>query len=124
MWLFFHVASWVAYSIYALGTDSSDVVFRVWLPIVIPVLLLPPLVAGLHWSISLAPLYSSTHAHPDMADIDKRTFSFPPDWRNLSGTTVRPDNLAEAGIRLELKRNDWNTILCSRIFLLVQKIDQ
>jgi len=97
MWLFFHITSWVAYSIYALGTDSSDVVFRVWLPIVIPLLMLPPLVAGLHWSVSLAPLYSSKHAHPDMADVEKRTYSFPPDWRNLSGTAIRPDNLAEAG---------------------------
>ena len=109
MWLFFHITSWVAYSIYALGTDNSDVVFRVWIPIVIPLLLLPPLVAGLHWSISLVPLYSSKHAHPDMADIEKRTFSFPPDWRNLSGTAVRPDNLAEAGKTFHLTSSHWNT---------------
>merc|ERR1711892_1174305 len=104
MWLFFHITSWVAYSIYALGTDSSDVVFRVWLPIVIPLLMLPPLVAGLHWSVSLAPLYSSKHAHPDMADVEKRTYSFPPDWRNLSGTAIRPDNLAEAGFFYSCRR--------------------
>eukprot|EP00092_Neocalanus_flemingeri_P003197 GFUD01003416.1.p1 GENE.GFUD01003416.1~~GFUD01003416.1.p1 ORF type:complete len:1055 (+),score=218.84 GFUD01003416.1:46-3210(+) len=112
MWLFFHVASWLAYSIYVLGTDSSDVVFRVWLPIVIPALLLPPLVAGLHWSISLAPLYSSKHAHPDMVDIDKRTFSFPPDWRNLSGTAVRPDSLAEAGFFYSCRRLSSGEATC------------
>ena len=97
MWLLFHISAWVAYSIYALGADNSDVVFRVWIPIVIPLLMLPPLVAGLHWSVSLAPLYSSKHAHPDMVDTEKRTNSFPPDWRNLSGTAIRPDSLAEAG---------------------------
>jgi len=104
MWLLFHITSWVAYSIYALGTDSSDVVFRVWLPIVIPLLLLPPLVSGLHWAVSLAPLYSSKHAHPDMATLDRRTDSFPPDWRNLSGTAIRPDNLAEAGFFYSCRR--------------------
>ena len=100
MWFFFHVTSWLVYSIFVVSKDSSDVVFRVWFPIVIPLLALPPLMAGLHWSISLAPLYSSKHAHPDMANVEKRTGSFPPDWRQLSGSSIRPDTLAEAGIPL------------------------
>ena len=97
VWLLSHSLAWLAYSVYSLLSDESDVVFRVWLPIIIPLLLLSPLVTSLHWSLSLAPMYHSTTAHPDMADTHRRLASFPPDWRQLSGSPLTPESLATAG---------------------------
>ena len=104
---------------YALFTDSSDVVFRVWIPIIIPLLLVPPLLAGLHWAVSLAPLYSSKHAHPDMADLNRRVSSFPPDWRDLSQTSIASENLAQAGISLDVHHSSILALYFQGSFILV-----
>ena len=119
IWLLCHIAAWVAYSLYALFTDSSDVVFRVWIPIIIPLLLVPPLLAGLHWAVSLAPLYSSKHAHPDMADLNRRVSSFPPDWRDLSQTSIASENLAQAGIFLDVHHSPIIALYFQGSFILV-----
>ena len=101
-WFTTHLLCWLVFSTIGQVEDSSDVVFRVWLPVIVPILLLPPLTAGLHWSVSLAPLYSSKHAHPDMADRNRRLLTFPPDWRTLSGSTITIDSLADAGIIIDI----------------------
>ena len=110
VWFLCHSSAWVAYCVYSIVQDQSDVVFRVWLPIIMPLLLISPLVASLHWSLSLSPVYFSPHAHPDMADTQKRTFSFPPDWKTISGSSVAPDNLAKAGQLLRWKKVCWPVI--------------
>ena len=79
-------------------------VFRVWLPVVMPLLLVAPLLASLHWSLSLAPVYAARHAHPDMRDQDRRLFSFPPDWKTISGSSVAADQLAMAGYFYSCRR--------------------
>ena len=84
--------------------QGSDVVFRVWLPVVMPLLLVAPLLASLHWSLSLAPVYAARHAHPDMRDPDRRLFSFPPDWKTISGSSVAADQLAMAGYFYSCRR--------------------
>ena len=104
IWFLCHTAAWVAYCVYSIVLDQSDAVFRVWLPIIMPLLLISPLVASLHWSLSLAPVYNSPHAHPDMADLQRRISSFPPDWKTLSGSSLSPDNLAKAGFFYSCRR--------------------
>ena len=103
-WLLSHSLAWLVYCVYSVLTDQTDTLFRVWLPVIMPLLLIPPLTAGLHWALSLSPLYTSRHAHPDMARLDKRTLSFPPDWAQLAGTNLAPDSLARAGFFYSCRR--------------------
>ena len=77
-----------------------------------PLLLIPPLTAGLHWALSLSPLYSSRHAHPDMRRPDKRTLSFLPDWAQLAGTSLAPDSLARAGFFYSCRRLQTSEATC------------
>ena len=71
-------------------------VWRIWLPVVVPALALAPLVGALHWTTALSHLYSATHAHPDMEDVKKRRNSFPPDWKQISGgSNLSADSLAQ-----------------------------
>ena len=37
------------------------------------------------------------HAHPDMASLQRRIDSFPPDWTTISGSAGSATSLAEAG---------------------------
>ena len=104
VWFLCHTVAWVAYCVFTIVQDEEDVVFRVWLPVIMPLLLISPLAASLHWSLSLAPVYNSPHAHPDMAEVNKRSFSFPPDWKIISGSSVNPDNLARAGFFYSCRR--------------------
>ena len=104
LWFLAHTAAWVSYCVYSIVQDESDTVFRVWLPIIMPLLLISPLVASLHWSLALAPVYSSQHAHPDMADTGRRLASFPPDWKTISGSSVSPEALAKAGYFYSCRR--------------------
>ena len=103
-WLAAHLLSWTIYGVYVLAKEGEDVVFRLWLPLVAPVLVVPPLLAALHWAVGLAPLYSSKHAHPDMAPLPRRLASFPPDWSALSGGAGSPASLAEAGFFYSCRR--------------------
>ena len=48
-WLAAHGLSWLALALHTLAVEGSDVMFRVWLPIVFPLLLLCPLAAAAHW---------------------------------------------------------------------------
>jgi len=112
VWFLTHLLSWLVFSALGQSEDTSDVVFRVWLPVIVPILLLPPLTSGLHWSISLAPLYNSKHAHPDMEDRNKRLQTFPPDWRTLSGSTVTVDSLADAGFFYSCRRLSSGEATC------------
>jgi hypothetical protein len=57
--------------------EPSDVIWRVWIPVVVPVLAIPPLLALLHWSLHAGRLYSATHAHPDMQRLEQRLRSAP-----------------------------------------------
>jgi len=111
-WLGSHSVAWLAYCVYSILTDQTDTVFRVWLPVIMPLLLIPPLTAGLHWALSLSPLYTSRHAHPDMSGADKRSLSFPPDWAQLSGTSVAPDSLAKAGFFYSCRRLTSSEATC------------
>ena len=104
VWFLAHTAAWVSYCVFSIVQDESDTVFRVWLPIIMPLLLISPLVAALHWSLALAPVYSSPHAHPDMADTSRRLASFPPDWKTISGSSVSPEALAKAGYFYSCRR--------------------
>ena len=104
VWFLVHTLAWIIYSVYSLLVDQSDAVFRVWLPIIVPLLLISPLVTSLHWSLSLAPVYSSPHAHPDMGDLERRHASFPPDWRTISGCQLSVSSLAEAGFFYSCRR--------------------
>ena len=56
-----HVLSWICYGVYVVARQGEDVVFRLWLPLLAPILLIPPLLAALHWAASLVPLYSSRY---------------------------------------------------------------
>ena len=58
-WLAGHLLGWITYAAYVLLRAQEDVVFRLWLPLLAPLLLLPPLLAALHWAVGIAPLYSS-----------------------------------------------------------------
>ena len=104
VWFLAHTVAWVSYCVYSIVQDESDTVFRVWLPVIMPLLLISPLVAALHWSLALAPVYSSPHAHPDMADTGRRLASFPPDWKTISGSSVSPEALAKAGYFYSCRR--------------------
>ena len=46
-WLLSHSLAWLTYCVYSVLTDEADTLFRVWLPIIMPLLLIPPLTAGL-----------------------------------------------------------------------------
>ena len=111
-WLLSHSLAWLLYCVYSVLTDEADTLFRVWLPIIMPLLLIPPLTAGLHWALSLSPLYTSRHAHPDMTRPDKRTLSFPPDWPQLAGTSLAPDSLARAGFFYSCRRLNTSEATC------------
>ena len=89
---------WLGYSLYVfLAPPGSVVMFSLYLPVLVPLLLLPPALASLHWSTSLAPLYDSYHAHPDMEDTRTREKTFPPDWGHISGSQLAPKHMADAG---------------------------
>lgn len=111
-WLATHTAAWLVYCVYSIVTDQADTVFRVWLPVIMPLLLVPPLTACLHWAVSLSPLYTSRHCHPDMSREEKRSLSFPPDWAQLAGTSVPPDSLARAGFFYSCRRLNSSEATC------------
>jgi len=103
-WAGTHVMAWVVYAVFVHVTENNDVVWRTWIPVAVPAILIPPLVAGLHWAASLAELYSATHAHPDMEEERKRRRSFPPDWTAVSGSSVSSESLAQAGFFYSCRR--------------------
>ena len=111
-WLSSHSAAWLVYCVFSLLTDQADTVFRVWLPLIMPLLLIPPLTACLHWAISLSPLYTSRYAHPDMSREEKRSASFPPDWAQLAGTSLPPESLARAGFFYSCRRLTSSETTC------------
>ena len=94
-WLLTHSSAWILYAIFMHVTELNDVIWRTWIPVIIPVLLIPPLISFLHWSSSLSNLYSATHAHQDMQDGEKRRKSFPPNWNQMSGSDLTPENLSQ-----------------------------
>ena len=94
-WLLTHSSAWILYAIFMHVTELNDVIWRTWIPVIIPVLLIPPLISFLHWSSSLSNLYSATHAHQDMQDGEKRRRSFPPNWNHMSGSELTPENLSQ-----------------------------
>jgi hypothetical protein len=71
-WFLLHFTAWILYAAFVHSVEASDVVWRVWIPVVVPVLSLPPLLAFLHWSLYAAHLYTATHAHPDMQRLESR----------------------------------------------------
>ena len=86
------------------ATEGNLVVWRTWIPVVLPVLLIPPLAAALHWAAALSPLYTSAHAHPDMEGEGRRRRSFPPEWGALSGSGLSVQSLAQAGFFYSCRR--------------------
>ena len=60
-WFAMHLLGWICYGVYVVARQGEDVVFRLWLPLLAPILLIPPLLAALHWAASLVPLYSSRY---------------------------------------------------------------
>ena len=74
-WLAGHFLGWVTYAAYVLLRGQEDVVFRLWLPLLAPLLLLPPLLAALHWAVGIAPLYSSRSDRKDTLEQNLQTKS-------------------------------------------------
>jgi len=105
LWLFIHLLAWMGYSLHVYLTPPfPSLMFSLYLPVLVPLLVLPPILACLHWSTSLGPLYDSYHAHPDMADTLAREDTFPPDWPQISGSTLAPSHMADAGFFYSCRR--------------------
>jgi len=112
-WFLTHLCCWLGYSLYVfLAPPGSVVMFSLYLPVLVPLLLLPPALASLHWSTSLAPLYDSYHAHPDMEDTRTREKTFPPDWGHISGSQLAPKHMADAGFFYSCRRLRTSEATC------------
>lgn len=111
-WFLLHFTAWILYAAFVHSVESSDVVWRVWIPVVVPVLALPPLLAFLHWSLYAAHLYSATHAHPDMQRLENRLRSFPPEWEAISRSLSPSSSLAKAGFFFSCRRLKFSEATC------------
>ena len=54
-WAGTHVMAWVVYAVFVHVTENNDVVWRTWIPVAVPAILIPPL--GKNWFIKVYLIY-------------------------------------------------------------------